>query len=111
MIQATAKHTFALVFLFIVLLGVAGAACTEVAPRSPVHPDAGNTASPTSAARTCAGMSIAAYFPPGAWWDWMAASYPATRFIIANNDAGPGSTRETTLLNGIRQMKQAGIRV
>lgn len=41
----------------------------------------------------------------------MAASYPATKFIIANYDAGPGSTRETTLLNGIHQMKQAGIRV
>jgi hypothetical protein len=56
-------------------------------------------------------MSIAAYFPPGTWWNWMADSYPATRIIIANNQAGPGSTQEMTLLNGIHQMKQAGIRV
>lgn len=41
----------------------------------------------------------------------MAASYPVTRFIIANTNAGPGSDQDSDLFNGIRHMKQAGIRV
>ncbi len=59
------------------------------------------------------GMSIAAYYGPGKWWDMMAASFPATSMVVVENTSanGPGSSFSSDLMNEINQMRQAGIRV
>ncbi len=83
-----------------------------LAPTPAFSPTPTNSSPSPLTGGTCQGMSIAAYFPPGAMWDKMAASYPATRMVVVENtsSSGPGSSLNPTLMGEINQMRQAGVR-
>lgn len=98
-------HIFTILTIIFIIIGLPLFLYVNTHPQTSKENTLGATTS------QCQGLWIPAFFGPGASWNKVVASYPATKIVTANVNNGPGSSVDSSWASAIAQAKAAGIRV